>query len=133
MTIKRMRQELQLTPVQSEAIELALDDFTKYYQMLQAQMDEVRTDGKDRIQNVLNPDQKKKFEQMVSDLKDKQIRSFNMGLIWGQPACFPIFQFPQTPADICFSGLPPFFGANTLPSIDSASLTNSDDPTGRPV
>lgn len=74
MTIKRMRQELQLTPVQSEAIELALDDFTKYYQMLQAQMDEVRTDGKDRIQNVLNPDQKKKFEQMVSDLKDKQIR-----------------------------------------------------------
>ncbi len=74
MTIKRMRQELQLTPVQSEAIELALDDFTKYYQMLQAQMDEVRADGKDRIQNVLNPDQKKKFEQMVSDLKDKQIR-----------------------------------------------------------
>ena len=74
MTIKRMRQELQLTPVQSEAIELALDDFTKYYQMLQAQMDEVRADGKDRIQNVLDPDQKKKFEQMVSDLKDKQIR-----------------------------------------------------------
>ena len=74
MTIKRMRQELQLTPAQSESIELALDDFTKYYQMLQAQMDEVRADGKDRIQNVLNPDQKKKFDQMVSDLKDKQIR-----------------------------------------------------------
>lgn len=74
MTIKRMRQELQLTPVQSEAIEQALDDFTMYYQTLQAQMDEVRAHGKDRIQNVLNPDQKKKFEQMVSDLKDKQIR-----------------------------------------------------------
>ena len=74
MTIKRMRQELQLTPVQSEAIEQALDDFTMYYQTLQAQMDEVRAHGKDRIQNVLSPDQRKKFEQMVSDLKDKQIR-----------------------------------------------------------
>ncbi len=74
MTIKRMRKELQLTPVQSEAIEQSLDDLTMYYQTLQAQMDEVRAHGKDRIQNVLNPEQKKKFEQMVSDLKDKQIR-----------------------------------------------------------
>ena len=45
-----------------------------YYQTLQAQMDEVRSHGKDRIQQVLNTDQKKKFDQMVNTLKDKQIR-----------------------------------------------------------
>ena len=74
MTINRMRKELQLTPTQAETIEQALDDFAMYYQTLQAQMDEVRTHGKDRIQNVLNADQRKKFEQMLGDLKDKQIR-----------------------------------------------------------
>ena len=70
--MNRMRTELQLTPVQAEAIEQALDDFTMYYQTLQAQMDEVRTHGKDRIQGVLNPDQRKKFDQMMTELK--QIR-----------------------------------------------------------
>ena len=74
MTINRMRTELQLTPVQADEIEQALDDFTMYYQTLQAQMDEVRSHGKERIQQVLNSDQKKKFEQMVNTLKDKQIR-----------------------------------------------------------
>ena len=72
ITMNRMRTELQLTPVQAEAIEQALDDFTMYYQTLQAQMDEVRTNGKDRIQGVLNPDQRKKFDQMMTELK--QIR-----------------------------------------------------------
>ena len=65
----RMRKELQLTPVQAESIEQALDDFTMFYQSLQAQMDEVRTHGKDRIQGVLNADQRKKFDQMVTELK----------------------------------------------------------------
>ena len=69
MTMNRMRNELQLTPVQAETIEQALDDFTMFYQSLQAQMDEVRTHGKDRIQGVLNADQRKKFDQMVTELK----------------------------------------------------------------
>ena len=69
MTMDRMRKELQLTPVQAESIEQALDDFTMFYQSLQAQMDEVRTHGKDRIQGVLNADQRKKFDQMVTELK----------------------------------------------------------------
>ena len=69
MTMNRMRKELQLTPVQADAIEQALDDFTMFYQSLQAQMDEVRTHGKDRIQGVLNADQRKKFDQMVTELK----------------------------------------------------------------
>lgn len=69
MTMDRMRKELQLTPVQADAIEQALDDFTMFYQSLQAQMDDVRSHGKDRIQGVLNPDQRKKFDQMVTELK----------------------------------------------------------------
>ncbi len=69
MTMDRMRRELQLTPVQAESIEQALDDFTMFYQSLQAQMDDVRSHGKDRIQGVLNADQRKKFEQMVTELK----------------------------------------------------------------
>lgn len=69
MTMDRMRRELQLTPVQAETIEQALDDFTMFYQSLQAQMDDVRSHGKDRIQGVLNADQRKKFDQMVTELK----------------------------------------------------------------
>ena len=50
------------------------DDFMKYYQTLQAQMDEVRANGKERILGVLDDSQKSKFNQMMGDLQKQQIK-----------------------------------------------------------
>jgi hypothetical protein len=50
-------------------METVLDDFVMYVQMLQAQMDDVRANGKARIMRVLDERQKKKFEKMLVGLQ----------------------------------------------------------------
>ena len=74
VTLNRLQKELQLTPEQTAEIETVLDDFTMYYQMLRAQMDEVRATGKSRMEQVLNEEQRKKFGRIMHDFRDKQIR-----------------------------------------------------------
>jgi LPS O-antigen subunit length determinant protein (WzzB/FepE family) len=74
VTLNRLQKELQLTPDQTAEIETVLDDFTMYYQMLQAQMDEVRATGKSRMEQLLNEEQRKKFGRIMHDFRDKQIR-----------------------------------------------------------
>ena len=49
LTLEMMRKELQLTPDQAAQIETVLDEFVLYYQNLQGQMDDFRSDGKQRI------------------------------------------------------------------------------------
>ena len=66
-TLQKFRKELDLTDDQAREIELVLDDFMMYYQTLQAQMDEVRSSGKERSVRVLNPGQREKFSRMLSD------------------------------------------------------------------
>jgi DNA-directed RNA polymerase sigma subunit (sigma70/sigma32) len=58
--MQHVKRELDLTPGQAEQMESILDDFAKYYTT-------VLSDGKSRIMQILNDDQKKKFEQMVSE------------------------------------------------------------------
>jgi DNA-binding MarR family transcriptional regulator len=72
--LDRFRKELSLNDDQAKEIELVLDDFAMYYQTLQAQMDEVRANGKDRIVKVLSQEQREKFNRMMSDLQARQIR-----------------------------------------------------------
>jgi DNA-directed RNA polymerase sigma subunit (sigma70/sigma32) len=55
-----VKKELDLTPVQVEQMETILDDFAKYYTT-------VLSDGKSRILQILNDDQKKKFEKMLAE------------------------------------------------------------------
>ncbi len=74
ISLQKFRKELDLTEEQAKEVELVLDDFMKYYQTLQAQMDEVRASGKERILHVLNPSQKDRFGRMMSELQSKQIR-----------------------------------------------------------
>jgi Spy/CpxP family protein refolding chaperone len=74
VTLKRLQKELDLTPAQTAEIETVLDDFTMYYQMLQAQMDEVRATGKSRMEQVLTEEQRKKFGRIMNDFRDRQIR-----------------------------------------------------------
>ncbi|MEZ5399697.1 MAG: hypothetical protein R2729_08500 [Bryobacteraceae bacterium] len=74
ISLQRFRTELDLTDDQANEVEAVLDDFMKYYQTLQAQMDEVRADGKERIIHILKPDQQERFKRMLSDLQARQIR-----------------------------------------------------------
>lgn len=73
-TLTHLKRELRLTPEQAAEIETALDDFSLYYQMLHAQMEEVMATSKSRIDQVLNQEQRKKFSRIMNDLKDKQPR-----------------------------------------------------------
>lgn len=72
ITLQKFRKELNLTPEQSQEVEVVLDDFMLYYQTLQAQMDDVRASGKDRIVRILNPDQRERFNRMMSELQARQ-------------------------------------------------------------
>lgn len=72
VTLERLRKELNLTPQQAAELERVLDDFFVYYHTLQAQMDEVRAAGKDRIMRLLDEGQRRKFEQMMDKAQGGQ-------------------------------------------------------------
>lgn len=72
-TIQRFDRELNLTPKQSAAIEEILDDFMLYYHSLNSQMEEVRANGKVRIMNVLQPEQQRKFEELLKDIPLREV------------------------------------------------------------
>lgn len=71
ITLNKFKRELNLTPEQASEIEASLDEFVNYYQSLQVQMDDFRAYGKQRIMKVLTPEQKVKFEEMLSDMQTK--------------------------------------------------------------
>lgn len=60
-TLDRWRQKLKLTDTQSAEIALILDDFNKYY-------DNVLAEGHERIIQVLDPEQRRKFDTMLHEL-----------------------------------------------------------------
>jgi hypothetical protein len=74
ISLQRLKKELDLTPQQTEQLETILDDYFTYYHTLQAQLDDVRASGKNRIVRILNTDQKRKFEKLMLDFQDKQLR-----------------------------------------------------------
>ena len=57
---ERLEKELALTPAQSEQLQSILNDFWQYYRT-------VLTDSKQRVEQVLNEDQRRKFEQMLQE------------------------------------------------------------------
>jgi Spy/CpxP family protein refolding chaperone len=57
-----------LTSEQAREVQGALDDYVLYYQNLQGQMEDIRSQGHKRIMKILTPEQQKKFERMSSDL-----------------------------------------------------------------
>ena len=73
-SVKRFKTELNLTPQQAEQLDTILDDFFTYYHTLQAQLDDVKASGKERILRILDEDQKHKFEKILAELKEKQLR-----------------------------------------------------------
>ncbi len=64
----RFQTELGLTGAQTEKLALVLDDYSQYYQSLQDQLDDLRASGKTRIMQLLNTEQRVKFEKMMNQL-----------------------------------------------------------------
>lgn len=71
--LSKFRQELELSPAQEEKVEIVLDDYMKYVQDLQNQMDDVRGHGKEQILKILTPDQRRRFERMLADAQLKRL------------------------------------------------------------
>src|SRR3954452_1787116 len=55
---ERMQRELNLTPAQSEQMQSVLNDFWQYYRT-------VLSDGKQRVEALLDEEQRQKFEKML--------------------------------------------------------------------
>lgn len=66
--LNRFKTELDLDRAQTEKLSLVLDDYRQYYESLQEQLDDLRSTGKTRILQILNPEQRIKFQKMMTDL-----------------------------------------------------------------
>jgi Spy/CpxP family protein refolding chaperone len=64
----RLKRDLNLTPDQAERLKVILDDFVKYHEDLQAQIEDVRATGRNRILQMLTPEQRRRFEQLSTGL-----------------------------------------------------------------
>ncbi len=73
VTLQRFKTELNLTTAQTEQLETVLDDFFTYYHTLQAELDDVRASGKQKILRILDENQKRKFEKIMNELQEKQL------------------------------------------------------------
>ena len=62
MSVPEWKQRLNLTDQQTEQLQSILDDFSHYY-------DNVLADGNSRIMQILNEEQRRKFERMLQDHK----------------------------------------------------------------
>lgn len=67
-TLNKFRAQLDLDGAQTQKLGLVLDDYSQYYQSLEDQLDDLRATGKTRIMQILNADQRAKFEKMMNDL-----------------------------------------------------------------
>jgi hypothetical protein len=63
-----LKTELNLTSEQSDRLKTILDDFVKYHEDLEAQIEDMRATGKNRIKQMLTPEQRQKFEQLCNKL-----------------------------------------------------------------
>ncbi|HTU32884.1 MAG TPA: hypothetical protein VMF66_03685 [Candidatus Acidoferrum sp.] len=59
--------ELKLSPQQCKALKTILDDYARYHEDLQAQLDDWRATGKSQIMRILQPDQRTRFEKLIHD------------------------------------------------------------------
>lgn len=74
--LERFRSELHLTPGQTEQLRAVLDDYEHYYKSvedqirdlrLREQIEDLRATGKSRIMEILNEEQRAKFEKMMPE------------------------------------------------------------------
>jgi hypothetical protein len=66
--LQKFKSELDLSPDQTAKIAVVLEDFSHYYESLQEQQTDLRATGKNRIVEILNPQQRDRFEKMMTQL-----------------------------------------------------------------
>lgn len=66
--LQDFRTKLDLSSQQTDQIAVVLEDYRHYYESLQDQLDDLRSTGKDRILQILQPGQREKFEKMMTEL-----------------------------------------------------------------
>ena len=68
LTYERLTKDLNLTSEQADQLKSILDDMFRYHQDLDAQIEDVRATGKNRIRQILNPQQRQDFERICNEL-----------------------------------------------------------------
>jgi hypothetical protein len=68
LSYDQLKDELKLSPEQAEKLKSILDDFVKYNQDLQSQIEDYRATGKNRIRSILNPEQQQQFEKLCNEI-----------------------------------------------------------------
>ena len=61
-SVNDWKRQLDLTDEQTVQLTSILDDFSRYY-------DNVLADGNSRVMQILNPEQRRRFQQMLRDRK----------------------------------------------------------------
>ena len=69
VAVERLVRELDLDPAQAMQLEMILDDFVMYVQVLQMQMDDVRASGQARILALLDENQQAKFQKIMGNIQ----------------------------------------------------------------
>lgn len=64
-----LKSQLNLTPTQTEQVSSILDDYRRYYGNIEDQVEEVRATGKNRIVQILDSEQRAKFDKLAGSLK----------------------------------------------------------------
>lgn len=67
--LKGLVEVLNLTPEQEKTVMKELDDYAKYYQNIEDERDDVAAHGKERILEVLTPEQRKKFNAIYGQMQ----------------------------------------------------------------
>jgi Spy/CpxP family protein refolding chaperone len=60
MSLNEWQKELDLSPEQTRQLDSILDDFGRYY-------DNLMSDGQSRIRQILNEEQRRKFEKLIAE------------------------------------------------------------------
>ncbi|MCU1335938.1 MAG: hypothetical protein JWO19_1519 [Bryobacterales bacterium] len=66
--LQDFKTKLELSPEQTDQLAVVLEDYRHYYESLQDQLDDLRSTGKSRILQILQPGQRDKFEKMMNEL-----------------------------------------------------------------
>ncbi|HEY2843540.1 MAG TPA: hypothetical protein VGJ09_07825 [Bryobacteraceae bacterium] len=66
--LQDFKTKLDLSQEQTDQISVVLEDYRHYYESLQDQLDDLRSTGKTRIVQILQPGQREKFEKMMTEL-----------------------------------------------------------------
>jgi hypothetical protein len=66
--LQDFKTKLDLSQDQTDQIAVVLEDYRHYYESLEDQLDDLRSTGRTRIVQILNPGQRDKFEKMMNEL-----------------------------------------------------------------